>query len=182
MKRILILGCPGSGKSTFAQALQSCTGLPLIHLDNLWWNPDRSHVTRDAFDEKLAFVMRATDAWILDGDYSRTYEVRMKACDTVFFLDYGEAECMAGIRARVGKTRPDMPWTEDVLDPELVEEVQTYRQVQRPAVMELLRQYPEKERFIFHTRPEAEQWLAAYRLRRGDPLSPSLPAAQMDSD
>ena len=48
--RILVLGCSGSGKSTFAKRLQVCTGLPLIHLDNIWWKPDRTHISREERD------------------------------------------------------------------------------------------------------------------------------------
>ena len=173
MNKILILGCPGSGKSTFAAELQRRTGLPLVHLDNLWWKADRTHVARSEFDKKLAAVLAANE-WIIDGDYSRTYQARIAACDTVFFLDYGEAACMDGIRARVGQARPDMPWTEDTLDPELVREVRAYGHVQRPKIRELLRQYPEKEARIFRTRKEAERWLMEYEtqhMRQGS-ISP----------
>ena len=175
MKRIIVLGCPGSGKSTFAIQLHQRTGLPLIHLDNIWWKTDRTNVAQSEFDERLAAVL-GTGEWIIDGDYSRTYEARLKACDTVFFLDYGEAACMAGIRARVGRARPDMPWTEDTLDPELVEEVRKYGGVQRPRLMELLHTYPGKETHIFRTREEAEVWLANYRMRNrsGAPSADAL--------
>ena len=158
MKKVIVLGCSGSGKSVFARRLQERTGLPLICLDNLWWKPDRSHISRDEFDAVLAEVLR-TDAWIIDGDYSRTYETRIRACDTVFFLDYGEEVCMAGIRERVGKVRPDMPWVENRLDPELVELVQNYRRDNRPVVLELLERYSDREIHTFRSREEAERWL-----------------------
>lgn len=164
MKRVVILGCPGSGKSTFAEKLHARTGLPLLHLDSIWWKADRTHVARSEFDQRLAAVL-ATPEWIIDGDYSRTYAVRIQACDTVFFLDYGEAVCMAGICSRVGKARPDMPWTEDALDPALVEEVRQYGDVQRPAILQLLERYPEKETHLFCTREEAERWLAEHWAR-----------------
>ena len=92
-QKIIVLGCPGSGKSTFSKELHDASGLPLIHLDNVWWKSDRSHITREEFDRKLDEILRG-DKWILDGDYSRTYEVRFQACDNVFFLDYGFEECM----------------------------------------------------------------------------------------
>ncbi|MDO4557271.1 MAG: adenylate kinase [Lachnospiraceae bacterium] len=162
MKKIIILGCPGSGKSTFAVELQRYTGLPLVHLDKIWWKPNKTHITRSEFDEKLDAVLH-TDAWIIDGDYSRTYEVRMKACDTVFFLDYSEETCMAGIRARVGQERKELPWVENELAPDLVEEVHRYREQNRLAVLELFEKYPDKEIHIFHNRKEAEQWLTAQK-------------------
>ena len=146
--RILILGCPGSGKSTFARALAARTGLPLIHLDNLWWRADGSHISREEFDRALAELL-AGERWIMDGDYSRTYEVRIRACDTAIFLDYPEDVCMAGITARVGQPHADMPWTETALDPELVALVQNYRRDNRPQVLSLLQRYPDKQSLIF---------------------------------
>lgn len=157
--RILILGCPGSGKSTFARALAARTGLPLVHLDNVWWRADGTHIPREEFDRALDGLLRG-EQWIMDGDYSRTYEVRVRAADTVIFLDYPEEVCMAGIRARVGQPRPDMPWTEQSLDPELVALVQNYRRDDRPVLLSLLQKYPEKRALIFTARQEAARWLS----------------------
>lgn len=157
--RILILGCPGSGKSTFGRALHEKTGLPLIHLDNVWWRADGSHISRDEFDRALEKLLRG-ESWIMDGHYSRTVEVRLQACDTVIFLDYPEAVCMAGIVARVGQNRPDMPWTEDTLDPELVAMVRNYRRDNRPVLHALLEKYPDKQAVIFTSRAEADRWLS----------------------
>ena len=157
--RILVLGCPGSGKSTLARALAARTGLPLVHLDNIWWRADGTHIPREDFDRALDGLLRG-EQWIMDGDYSRTYEVRIRAADTVIFLDYPEAVCMDGIRARVGQPRPDMPWAETALDPELVTLVQNYRRDDRPALLSLLAQYPDKHALIFTSRQEAEQWLS----------------------
>ena len=156
--KILVLGCPGSGKSTFARQLQAKTGLPLIHLDNVWWRSDGTHISREAFDRTLAELLRG-EKWIMDGDYSRTVEVRLRACDTVIFLDYPEDVCMDGIRARVGKERSDIPWTEQTLDPELVAMVQSYDRDNRPTIRALLQKYPEKQALIFKTRAEADRWL-----------------------
>ena len=157
--RILILGCPGSGKSTFARALAARTGLPVVHLDNLWWRADGTHISREDFDRALGELLEG-ERWILDGDYSRTYEVRVRAADTVVFLDYPEDVCMAGIVARVGQQRPDMPWTERALDPELVALVQNYARDDRPALLSLLQQYPDKRSLIFTSREEAARWLS----------------------
>ena len=157
--RIIILGCSGSGKSTLAKGLQQRTGLPLFHLDNIWWNADRTHITREEFDSRLQAVLRG-DKWIIDGDYSRTYEPRFLACDTVIFLDYSEEDCMKGITERVGKERPDIPWTEDRLDPALVELVSSYREENRPKVYALMAKYPDRQALIFETREQAQRWLS----------------------
>ncbi len=157
--RILILGCPGSGKSTLARALAARTGLPLEYLDNLWWRADGTHISREAFDRALGELLPG-EQWIMDGDYSRTYEVRLRAADTVIFLDYPEAVCMDGIAARVGQKRSDMPWTESALDQELVALVRNYHRDHRPQVLSLLQKYPDKQALIFTSREEAARWLS----------------------
>ncbi len=154
MKKIVVLGCSGSGKSTFAVQLHNITKLPLYHLDNIWWKSDRTHISRDEFDRKLDDLVNR-DSWIIDGDYSRTYEKRIAACDTVFFLDYGEEVCMKGIIDRIGKERKDIPWTENKLDPELVKLVKDYETENKPLLMELFNKYSDKDIIVFHSREEA---------------------------
>ena len=158
MNKVLVLGCSGSGKSTFAVKLHEKTNLPLYHLDNIWWKADRTHITRDEFDSSLDELIRH-ERWIIDGDYNRTYEKRIAACDTIFFLDYGESVCMEGIISRIGENRPDMPWTEDELDPELVELIKNYEKANKPRLMELFAKYPEKTVITFKSREEAESWI-----------------------
>ncbi|MCR4902387.1 MAG: adenylate kinase [Butyrivibrio sp.] len=158
MNKVLILGCSGSGKSTFAVKLHGLLNLPLYHLDNIWWNEDKTHITREEFDQAIARLV-SEDKWIIDGDYSRTYENRIKACDTIFFLDYGQEVCMEGITGRVGQERDDMPWTEQELDPELVELVQRYDEVNKPKLYELFHKYPDKKVIVFYSREEAQDYL-----------------------
>ena len=162
MKKVAVLGCSGSGKSTFAIKLQEKLGLPLYHLDNIWWKSDKTHISREEFDVILDEIV-GNDTWIIDGDYSRTYEKRIASCDTIFFLDYSETVCMDGITRRVGQNRPDMPWTENELDPELVELVKNYENVNRPKLMGLFAKYPEKTVIIFKTREEATKWISEKR-------------------
>lgn len=157
-KKILVLGCSGSGKSTFSKKLHEKTGLPLIHLDNIWWKADRTHISRDEFDKKLEEIMLENE-WIMDGDYSRTYEVRIQGCEAVFFLDYSEEECMNGIIERVGKERGDIPWIEDSLDPELVKMVKDFSVDNRPTLYELFNKYSDKQIIIFKSRSEADEWI-----------------------
>lgn len=161
-EKILVLGCCGSGKSTFAGKLRDISGLPLIHLDNIWWKPDRMHVTRDEFDRRLDEIIR-TDRWIIDGDYRRTYEKRIAACDTIFFLDLPEEVCMDGIAQRVGQKWADIPWTENTLDPELAEQVLAYRTNYRPILYELFQKY-DRQIIIFRTRAEADKWLTEHEV------------------
>ena len=157
--KIIVLGCSGSGKSTFSRKLAARTGLPLIHLDNIWWRPDQTHITREEFDQKLNEILH-DDFWIIDGNYSRTYEERIRASDAIIFLDYSEEVCMDGITRRVGQNRPDIPWTEQHLNPELVKFVHAFHETGRSQLLALIEKYSDKKALIFKTREEAGEWVS----------------------
>ena len=158
MKKIIIIGCPGSGKSTFARTLHSLTGMPLYYLDMLYWNGDRTTVSKEIFRERLQSVLKL-DSWIIDGNYGSTMELRMKECDTVFFLDYPTEICIQGVKERQGKPRPDMPWTETEDDEEFLEFIRSYEGHSRPKVIELLDKYSDKNIIIFRSREEADEFI-----------------------
>ena len=127
MEKVIIIGCPGSGKSTFAKQLQKATSLPLYHLDNLYWNADKTIVSKEEFLESLKNILKKPK-WIIDGNYGSTIELRLKECDTVIFLDYPLEICLEGIKERRGKERTDMPWVEaeDEEDAEFLEFIKNY--------------------------------------------------------
>ncbi len=158
MNRIMIIGCPGSGKSTFARGLAAKTGLPLYYLDMMYWNPDRTTKPKDEFRAALRETVVLPE-WIIDGNYGSTLEVRMDACDTVIFLDYPVEVCISGVEERRGKPRPDMPWIETDPDLEFIEFIKKYNQESRPKVIELLEKYKEKNIIIFKSRAEADEYL-----------------------
>lgn len=159
MKKVMIIGCPSAGKSYFAKKLHKLTGLPLYHLDLLWHRPDHTHISRTEFDEKLDRILQE-DAWILDGDFSRTMEVRMQACDTIILFDVSYETCVQGIKAREGKNCEDKPWAAAHADDRLLSEVQRYIPEQLPVVYRLLERYGnDRNVMIFRTREDAEHWL-----------------------
>lgn len=160
-QKIIVIGYPGSGKSTFARALQARTGLPLIYLDMLYWNPDKTTVSGDEFDRRLEAVLK-TDRWIIDGNYNRTLKKRIRECDAVFFLDYPPSVCLDGIRARRNRPRPDMPWIETEDDPELIDFVKAFTTDSRPKILTLLEQYAEKEITVFSSREDADRYLREF--------------------
>ncbi len=159
MEKVIIIGCPGSGKSTFGRKLKCITDLPLYHLDMMFWNEDRTTVTKEVFIERLQEVM-SNPKWIIDGNYGGTMEMRIKECDTVFFLDYPTNICIEGIELRKGQPRSDMPWVEnDNTDEEFVDFINKYNLESRPKVINLLEKYSAKNIIIFKTRTEAEEYL-----------------------
>ena len=158
MKRIIVIGCPGSGKSTLSRALHIKTGIPLYHLDMMYWNPDKTTVEKEVFYDRLRRVLEE-DTFIIDGNYQSTMEMRLKACDTVFFLDYPVDICLEGIAVRKGKVRPDMPWVEIEDDPEFLEFVKRYNSDCKPKVEVLLSSYKHVNCVVFRFREEANIYL-----------------------
>ena len=159
MKKILVIGCPGSGKSTFSKALHRMTGIALYHLDNLYWNQDKTTVSREVFLDRLNRILPRQE-WIIDGNYASTMELRMQHCDTVIFLDYPAEVCLAGIRARHGKPRSDIPWLETGEDPEFIQYIKTFQAEGRPGILALLETYAHKNIFIFSSRQEETAFLS----------------------
>ena len=157
MKKIIVIGCPGAGKSTFSRLLHSKTGIPLYHLDMLYWNGDKTTVEKDVFLDRLSNVL-AEDEWIIDGNYISTMELRLSLCDTVFFLDYPTELCLDGVRTRRGVARSDIPWIETDEDAEFIEYVEKFNVEQRPRVLSLLERYSDKNIFIFKSREEAYEF------------------------
>lgn len=162
MKKVIVIGCPGSGKSTFSRALHEIVGIPLYHLDMMYWNADRTTVEKSVFLERLHAVLEK-DRWIVDGNYGSTMELRVKACDTVFFLDFPLDVCLEGIRARRGKPRNDMPWIEREEDAEFMEFVKCYDQQQKPTVLALLEKYHDKNTILFSSREQADEFLRSLK-------------------
>ena len=158
MKRVIVIGCPGSGKSTFARALHNKTLIPLYYLDMMFWNADKTTVEKSVFLERLAGVLKR-DEWIIDGNYASTMEMRMSACDTVIFLDYCIDICLAGVRERCGKRRDDMPWTEFEEDAEFIEYIKNFNENQRPQIFDLLEKHSDKDIIIFTTREQVDGFL-----------------------
>lgn len=111
MKKVLVIGCPGSGKTTLSKSLSGKTGLPLIHLDKIQWTGQWECIRGEDFDRILLEKMQAP-CWIIDGNYNRTIPMRLSHCDTVIYLDYPTYVSFFGALKRVisnyGKVRDDM--------------------------------------------------------------------------
>ncbi len=159
MEKILVIGCPGSGKSTFARKIRDKIGLPLYYLDQLWHKSDKTTVSREEFDSKLSDILKRNQ-WIIDGNYNRTLEMRLKACDSVFFLDLPTEVCLRGVESRIGRKREDMPWIEEEFDEEFRQWIMDFPQNSRPKIYHLLEQYEsEKYIVIFKSRQEVNSYL-----------------------
>jgi len=163
MDRILVIGSPGAGKTTFSLTLAERLSLPVVHLDRLFWRDGWQNVSREEFDRQLADAM-AGPAWIIDGNYSRTLPVRLKEADTVIFLDYPTVTCLLGVLTRVirnrGISRPDMGGNcPERLDPEFLRYVRDFRKKQRPQLQALLAGAQDKRIHVLKSRRAAKKFL-----------------------
>lgn len=87
LARIMIFGRPGSGKSTFALWLHKVMGIPLHHLDAHFY--EENWVERD-YEEFLGIQQRLVDQeqWIIDGNMSKSLEMRYKRATHCLYLNY----------------------------------------------------------------------------------------------
>ena len=164
MKKVIVIGCPGSGKSTFAMALHDKTVIPLYHLDMMYWNADKTTVEKRVFLELLSSVLEK-DEWIIDGNYGSTMELRMAACDTVFLFDPPVEVCLDGAISRIGKGRYDIPWIETELDPSFMREIEEFPNKNLPTIYALIDKYKDgKTVVVFKSREEADAFLNGEKL------------------
>lgn len=159
MKKIIVIGSPGAGKSTFSRKLREKMGLPLYYLDMIWHKPDKTNISREEFDFRIHKILKG-NGWIIDGNYLHTLEMRLEACDTVFLLDYPLEICLEGAEARIGQKREDMPWVETEFDMEFRQWILDFSASQLPVIYELLEKYQNRRKiYVFHSREETEKWI-----------------------
>jgi len=152
MKRILVIGSSGAGKSTFARRLSEATGLKIVHLDQLFWKPNWVEPTKEEWRETLEEILQ-NEAWIIDGNYSGTLDLRIQRADTVIFLDFPRAVCVWRVLKRVafyrkGK-RPDMAaGCDERFDWDFVKLTWNYPKRSKPKIESLLESYQDKLKVI----------------------------------
>lgn len=141
-RKILVIGSGGAGKSTFARQLSEILGIPVVHLDALYWKPGWVEPSKVDWAETVRDVLKR-DAWIMDGNYSGTLDERIDACDAVIFLDLPRTTCLWRVfRRRVmyrNATRPDMAeGCREHLSLEFFAWIWNYPKRSRPKVVKLL--------------------------------------------
>lgn len=161
--RIIVIGCPGAGKSTFAAKLRDMTGLPLYYLDMLFHKPDKTTVGKEEFDRTLQKILRR-ERWIIDGNYMRTMALRVESGEQVFFFDLSVEECLDGAQRRVGIKREDMPWTEDRLDEAFRRYILDFPRENLPVIHDFLMRFGDGKQIVtFKSRREADDFLKAIK-------------------
>ena len=165
MKRILILGCCGSGKSTLARGLHQKTKIPIIHLDQEYWQPNWTETPKEKWNSIVKKLVQR-DTWIMDGNYSSSFYLRFPRADTIIYLDKSTSTCMWRVCKRVlthyGKVRPDMvEGCAERFDLEFMHYVLTFNLRNRKKLLRKIKDLKsEKQVFIFRKEKEIEAFLA----------------------
>ncbi|MGC2485731.1 MAG: hypothetical protein WA359_05780 [Acidimicrobiales bacterium] len=102
MQRVAVVGSPGAGKTTFARSLAGATNFPLIHLDHRFWSPGWVETPRDEWIE-VQRALVAPSEWIVEGNYSATFDVRFERADTVIVLSPPRRVCLYRVLTRIAR-------------------------------------------------------------------------------
>ena len=164
MERVIIIGCGGAGKSTLARKLGEKTGLPVVHLDKLFWKPGWVESTKEEIDQKIQEEI-AKPRWIMDGNFNRTMQQRIERCDTVIYLDFSRAACLFGVAKRIlttyGTVRPDMgEGCTERFDLEFLRWVWNFNKNKRQRYYDLLNTLEDKQVYILKSRREVNAFLS----------------------
>ena len=165
LKKILVIGCCGAGKSTFSKKLQSILKLELIHLDQHYHKPNWEEPKKVEW-EKIVDTLIQKPSWIMDGNYSETIDVRIKSSDTIIYLDYPILKCFWRVIKRVfkynGIQRSDMAnGCKEEFNLEFLHFVLTFNNKFRKEIIQKLNLVKdEKKILVFRTDKQADKFLA----------------------
>jgi adenylate kinase family enzyme len=145
VKRIVILGSGGAGKSTLSRQLGHILNLPVIHLDAILWQPGWILADKPT-QQSLQQHLIDQPEWIIDGNYGSTLPIRLAASDTIIFLDFSRWLCVWRAMKRIvnyyGRVRPDMaPGCPEHWDWPFIRWILFYPQTHRPKVLAIINQY-----------------------------------------
>jgi adenylate kinase family enzyme len=163
VKRVVVIGSGGSGKSTFSKRLGEITGLPVVHLDALFWRPNWTRTPKDEWHETVCREA-AREEWIMDGNFGGTRKVRLEAADTIVLLDLPRWLCMYSIVKRTimyrNRTRPDMAeGCKERLDLEFILWVWNYPTSGRTRTLTDISQLTGKRVEVLKSRAEVDRFL-----------------------
>ncbi|MEH2234261.1 MAG: DNA topology modulation protein [Nostoc sp.] len=164
MKKILIIGSGGAGKSTLARELGTILGLEVIHLDAWYWNPGWIETPKAEWQSIIQDLTRR-ESWIMDGNYGGTLDVRLSVADTVIFLDFPRLLCLSRVIKRrfiyAGQSRPDIASDcPERLNWEFLKYIWSYPIIRRSGILEKLSQLtPKQQVIILHKPIEVREFL-----------------------
>jgi len=147
MKRVLILGCCGAGKTTFAQKLGELRNLPQISLDQYYFSENWTESPKNEWESIIKELVKK-EKWIMDGNYSGTLPIRFQRATDVIYLDYSTISCLGRVLKRTfkhyGKVRPHMAsGCRERFSFEFIHYVATFNYVKRDRLLSMLESLPQ---------------------------------------
>lgn len=162
VKKITIVGGPGTGKTTLAQKLGEILNLPVIHIDAVNYKPNWEEVRKEKRD-KLILEKIKNEKWISDGNYSSTLKERIEKSDLIIWLDYSSLDIIKGVFSRniknFNKEKQEIPGCKERIDWKFFKYVVTYRRKARNKIVEKIKNASEDKVCIFKNRKELNKWL-----------------------
>ena len=163
MDRIQIMGCSGAGKSTLARRLGEKTGIPVVHIDRIFWKSGWVESSKEEIDRKI-LTAAEEPRWIMDGNYTRTLPQRLEKCDLVIYLDFPRWFCIWSILDRyfknIGRVRPDMAeGCPEKVDWEFLTWVWNFNEKHREKFLTMIRALPEEKVVILKNRRQVRKFL-----------------------
>jgi adenylate kinase family enzyme len=168
MKRILILGPSGTGKTTLSRRLAERLEIPTLHLDTVYWIRDWEHLSKDEFHQWMAHYLKEHPSWVIDGNYTnnRHFDLRLKLADTIILLDYGTQAALKGIHERAAtykhQVRSDMAeGCVEGIDQAFLQYVAFYYKTRMKWLKAMvMRHQGQKRILVFKNRDETMRWLS----------------------
>lgn len=161
MKKILIIGSGGAGKSTTAVTLGRILNLPVIHLDSFYWKPNWEETSKQEW-KLIIKKLCSKPSWIMDGNYGGTIDLRIQKADTIIFLYINRFICLwRVIKRRLFKKRVDLiPGCKEKIDFKFIKWVWGYNKTRAPKILMKLKKIKQKKIFIFRNQRQLKEFIA----------------------
>ena len=162
VKRISIVGGPGTGKTTLATKLSEILDIPAIYLDGVNYNANWEEVGKYKRDSIILEKIKQ-DKWIIDGNYSATFLSRAQRADLVIWLDYSSFSIIKGVLGRYiknfNKEKPEIPGCKERIDKAFFKYIITFRRKSRKKIENQIKKLPKEKVIVFYKRKELNLWL-----------------------
>ena len=168
MRKVLVIGPGGAGKSVFANRLGELLNIEVLHLDKFHWRPGWVELPKVEWLKTVKELL-GRDSWIMDGNYSGTLDIRLEACDTVIFLDMPRWLCLWRVLKRAmmyrNGSRPDMAeGCRERLNLEFIRWIWNYPSRRKPKVVAMLTSNAQRKKIVWlRSDSEVERFLARAR-------------------